>query len=145
MAEMTEMTEITMTTPALLFPAISLLFLAYTNRYLAITKRTRELHHLYNETHSLFIKKQVDSLRTRIRLIIVMQVLAVTGIIFCVVSMGLVFLNIQTYATYIFLSGMVLIVLSLLFSIWELLISTQALNIELENIIENKSPAKFKT
>jgi len=74
-----------------------------------------------------------------------MQVLAVTGIIFCVVSMGLVFLNIQTYATYIFLSGMVLIVLSLLFSIWELLISTQALNIELENIIENKSPAKFKT
>jgi len=141
---MNEITEMTMTTPALLFPAISVLFLAYANRYLAITKRTRELHHLYNETQSLFIKKQVDSLRTRIRLIIVMQLLAVTGIIFCVISMGLVFLSLQPYATYIFLSGMILIVLSLLFSIWELLISTQALNIELENIIENKPPLKFK-
>lgn len=132
------MTEITMTTPALLFPAISVLFLAYANRYLAITKRTRELHHLYNKTHSLFIKKQVNSLRKRIRLIIAMQLLAVTGIIFSVISIGLVFFNLHTYATYIFLSGMGLIVLSLLFSIWELLISTQALNIELENIIEEQ-------
>ena len=35
--------DITITTPALLFPAISVLFLAYANRYLAIVKRTREL------------------------------------------------------------------------------------------------------
>lgn len=132
------MTEITMMTPALLFPAISVLFLAYANRYLAISKRTRELHHRYNKSHDLFIKKQVNSLRKRIQLIIVMQLLAVTGIIFCVISMGLVFISSKAYATYVFLSGMALIVLSLLFSIWELLISTQALNIELENIVENK-------
>lgn len=132
------MTEITMTTPALLFPAISVLFLAYANRYLAISKRTRELHQLYNKTQSLFIKKQVTSLRKRIQLIIVMQLLAVTGIIFSVISMGLVFINLKAYATYVFLAGMALIVLSLLFSIWELLISTQALNIELENIMEDQ-------
>ena len=126
--------DITITTPALLFPAISVLFLAYANRYLAIAKRTRELHSLYNKTQSFFAKKQVESLRKRIRLIIIMQLLAVMGIICCVLTMGLVFLDLQLIATYSFLTGMVFIVLSLLVSMWELLISTQALNIELQNI-----------
>ena len=126
--------DITITTPALLFPAISVLFLAYANRYLAIAKRTRELHSLYNKTQSFFAKKQVESLRKRIHLIIIMQLLAVMGIISCVLTMGLVFIDLQLMATYSFLTGMVFIVLSLLVSMWELLISTQALNIELQNI-----------
>lgn len=126
--------DITITTPALLFPAISVLFLAYANRYLAITNRTRELHGLYKRTQSHFAKKQVESLRKRIRLIIFMQLLAVMGIICCVLTMGLVFLDIQLMATYSFITGMALIVLSLLVSMWELLISTQALNIELQTI-----------
>jgi len=56
------------------------------------------------------------------------------GIICCVLTMGLVFFGLQLMATYTFLVGMVLIVLSLLISMWELMISTQSLNIELENI-----------
>jgi len=126
--------DITITTPALLFPAISVLFLAYANRYLAIVKRTRELHSLYNKTQSYFAKKQVESLRRRIKLIIVMQLFAVMGIISCVLTMGLVFIEQPMYATYAFVTGMLLIVLSLLVSMWELLISTHALNIELQNI-----------
>jgi len=126
--------DITITTPALLFPAISVLFLAYANRYLAIVKRTRELHSLYNKTQSYFLKKQVDSLRRRIKLIIAMQLFSVMGIISCVLTMGLVFIEQQQYATYAFGTGMLLIVLSLLVSMWELLISTHALNIELQNI-----------
>ncbi len=126
--------EVSINTPALLFPAISVLFLAYANRYLAIAKRTRELHSLYNKTQSFFAKKQVESLRKRIRLIIAMQLFAVMGIICCVLTMGLVFFGLQLMATYAFLVGMVLIVISLLISMWELMISTQSLNIELENI-----------
>ncbi len=126
--------EVTITTPALLFPAISVLFLAYANRYLAISKRTRELHSVYNKTQNFFAKKQVESLRKRIRLIITMQLFAVMGIICCVLTMGLVFFGLQLMATYTFLVGMLLIVLSLLISMWELLISTQALNIELQDI-----------
>jgi len=126
--------DITITTPALLFPAISVLFLAYANRYLAIVKRTRELHSLYNKTQSYFLKKQVDSLRRRIKLIIAMQLFSVMGIISCVLTMGLVFIGQPMYATYAFGTGMLLIVLSLLVSMWELLISTHALNIELQNI-----------
>ncbi len=72
--------EITITTPALLFPSISVLFLAYANRYLAIAKRIRELHELFNKTRSSMAKMQVESLRLRIRLIILMQLLAVTGL-----------------------------------------------------------------
>ena len=76
--------DITITTPALLFPAISVLFLAYANRFLAIANRIRELHDRFNKTQSPVAKKQIKSLKQRIRLIITMQILAVTGIINCI-------------------------------------------------------------
>lgn len=128
--------NITITTPALLFPAISVLFLAYSNRYLAIAKRIRELHDLFLRTQNNYAMKQVDSLRKRVRLIIIMQLFAVTGIICSVLTMGLVFFSHNTLAKYAFLVSMILIVFSLLISMWELLISTQALNIELQNMEE---------
>ena len=36
--------DLTLTTPSLLFPAISLLLLAYTNRFLTLANLIRELH-----------------------------------------------------------------------------------------------------
>jgi hypothetical protein len=56
--------DITITTPALLFPAISVLFLAYSNRFLAIANRIREQHNLFNKTQSPVTKKQIDSFET---------------------------------------------------------------------------------
>lgn len=94
--------QISITTPALLFPAISVLFLVYANRYLAISKRTRELHHLYNKTQSFYAKKQVESLRKSICLIIIMQLLAVMGIISCVLTMGLIFFGLEKSPTTVF-------------------------------------------
>jgi len=126
--------DITITTPALLFPAISVLFLAYTNRFLAIASRIREQHNLFNKTKSPVAKKQIESLRQRIRFIIAMQLLAVIGIIGCILSMGLIFYGMQTYGNAAFGVSMIFIVLSLLASISELLISTSALNIELEDM-----------
>lgn len=41
--------EISLTTPALLFPAISLLLLAYTNRFLTLAGLIRNLYKLYKE------------------------------------------------------------------------------------------------
>jgi ABC-type multidrug transport system fused ATPase/permease subunit len=126
--------NITITTPALLFPAISVLFLAYTNRFLAIASRIREQHNLFNKTQSPVTKKQIESLRQRIRFIIAMQLLAVIGIIGCILAMGLIFYGLQSYGNIVFGISMVFIVLSLLASISELLISTKALNIELEDM-----------
>ncbi len=126
--------NITITTPALLFPAISVLFLAYANRFLAIANRIREQHSRFSKTKSPVTKKQIESLRQRIRLIIAMQVLAVTGIISCIVAMGLIFFGLQHYGNITFGASMVFIILSLLASMSELLISTTALNIELEDM-----------
>ncbi|WAK03639.1 DUF2721 domain-containing protein [Methylobacter sp. YRD-M1] len=126
--------DITITTPALLFPAISVLFLAYTNRFLAIASRIREQHNLFNKTQSPVAKKQIESLRLRIRFIIAMQLLAVIGIIGCILSMAQIFYGLQNYGSITFGISMVFIVLSLLASVSELLISTKALNIELEDM-----------
>jgi hypothetical protein len=78
--------ELSITTPALLFPAISLLMLAYTNRFLAIANLIRNLHDKYkkdpNEKH---IVAQIRNLRVRIRLIRNMQAFGVISFLFCVV------------------------------------------------------------
>lgn len=126
--------DITITTPALLFPAISVLFLAYSNRFLAIASRIREQHNLFNKTQSPVAKKQIDSLRLRIRFIVAMQVLGVIGIISCTLAMGLIFYGLQYLGNITFGFSMMFIVLSLLASISELLLSTKALNIELEDM-----------
>jgi hypothetical protein len=44
------MGQISINTPALLFPAITLLMLAYTNRFLALASLIRKLHAHYKET-----------------------------------------------------------------------------------------------
>ncbi|MFU8788581.1 MAG: DUF2721 domain-containing protein, partial [Methylobacter sp.] len=110
------------------------IFLAYSNRILAIANRIREQHNLFNKTQSPVAKKQIDSLRLRIRFIIAMQLLAVTGIICCIIAMGLIFYGHQYYGNLTFGLSMAFIVLSLLASISELLLSTKALNIELEDM-----------
>ncbi|TAK59941.1 DUF2721 domain-containing protein [Methylobacter sp.] len=126
--------DITITTPALLFPAISVLFLAYSNRFLAIASRIREQHNLFNKTQSPVAKKQIDSLKHRIHFIVAMQLLAVIGIICCILAMGLIFYRQQYYGNITFGFSMAFIVLSLLASVSELLLSTKALNIELEDM-----------
>jgi len=63
-----------------------------------------------------------------------MQLLAVIGIICCILAMGLIFYGLQYYGNIAFGFSMAFIVLSLLASISELLISTKALNIELEDM-----------
>lgn len=126
--------DISITTPALLFPAISVLFLAYSNRFLAIASRIREQHNLFNKTQSPVTKKQIDSLRRRIHIIVTMQVFAVIGIISCILAMGLIFYGWQQQGNITFGFSMTFMVLSLLASVNELLLSTKALNIELEDM-----------
>lgn len=64
----------TLTTPGLLFPAISLLLLAYTNRFLVLAQLIRELNAREGDTIRPLVKAQIENLRKRIRLIRRMQV-----------------------------------------------------------------------
>ncbi len=123
-----------LSTPALLFPAISLLLLAYTNRYLGVSSVIRGLHRQINDTNKELIARQIVSLRLRIKLIIWMQILGVLSISFCVVTMFLLFVESAQLGQSMFLISMLLMLFSLAVSLYELKISGHALTIELEDL-----------
>jgi hypothetical protein len=121
-----------LTTPALLFPAISLLLLAYTNRFIVLAQLIRHLHAQNQENLTDAVVRQIANLRLRIILIRRMQALGVSSFILCALSMFLVFVETILVAQYIFGISLFLLVLSLVFSLIEILISTKAIEIELE-------------
>ena len=124
--------SMTLTTPALLFPAISLLLLAYTNRFLAIATLIRNLHKKYrdNPEHSI-IKGQIENLKTRLNLIKNMQIFGISSFFLCVLSMFMIFSDNEQLGNYSFGVSMLLLLLSLGISLREIQISTKALNLEL--------------
>lgn len=127
---------ISLTTPALLFPAISLLLLAYTNRFLAIATLIRNLHRKHQEStdYKEPLVGQIENLRTRLTLIKSMQVVGVSSFFFCVLSMLMLFQNWTALGNYLFGISMVLLLISLGISLRELQISTKALNLELSDM-----------
>ncbi|MDH5380444.1 MAG: DUF2721 domain-containing protein [Cyclobacteriaceae bacterium] len=123
---------ITINTPALLFPAITLLLLAYTNRFLAVATLIRSLHKKHLEfPNQKIILIQIKNLRMRIHLIKWMQIFGVISFVFCVLSMFLIFQNLGLYANFTFGGSMFSLLVSLFISLRELLISTSALEVEL--------------
>jgi hypothetical protein len=124
----------TLTTPALLFPAISLLLLAYTNRFLVLAQLIRKLHNQYEHNLPDLVVRQIDNLRTRITLMQRMQTMGVSSFLFCALSMFLIFIELITVAKYIFGLSLLLLVISLLLSLHEILISTKAIEFELQSI-----------
>ncbi len=132
--------ELTLTTPALLFPAISLLMVAYTNRFLAIGSRIRTLAAQYHQTPDKSLKRQIKSLRQRVVLIRNMQAFGIISLFMCVFCMFTLFAGKVEIAQYIFGLSLVLLMLSLAISFREILISVRALSLELSNLEKNTSP-----
>jgi hypothetical protein len=127
--------EISITTPALLFPAISLLMLAYTNRFLALASLIRNLHSKYKEhSNKEGLLQQIKNLRLRLRLIRLMQFFGVLSLIFCVLSMFLVYKQWMPLAKALFAGSLVAMAASLFLSLSEIQISTKALEIELSDM-----------
>ncbi|NQZ79128.1 MAG: DUF2721 domain-containing protein [Ekhidna sp.] len=126
--------EITLTTPALLFPAISLLLLAYTNRFLAIATLIRQLHQSYLSDPRSVLEGQLKNLRTRLYLIRAMQLFGVTSLLLCVLAMFFIYLEAEVWGSGIFGISLVLLLVSLLISVRELQLSTKALDIELSDM-----------
>ncbi|KAA8480047.1 uncharacterized protein DUF2721 [Arcticibacter tournemirensis] len=134
--------ELTLTTPALLFPAISLLLLAYTNRFLALASLIRNLKNQYSENQNPNLLGQISNIRKRILQVRNMQACGIMGFLICVLSMWLLYNNQQRIAEYAFGLSLMLLMISLLISFRETQISVEALEIELsdleESILENK-------
>ncbi|WP_220806239.1 DUF2721 domain-containing protein [Noviherbaspirillum aridicola] len=123
-----------LTTPALLFPAISLLLLAYTNRFIVLAQLIRHLHSQNQENLTDVVIRQIANLGLRITLIRRMQAMGVLSFLFCALSMFLIFVDMLRSAEYVFGASIFLLVISLIFSLYEILISTKAIEIELEDI-----------
>ncbi len=129
------MNEISINTPALLFPAISLLMLAYTNRFFAIATRVRTLHEEYNlEGNKENIFKQLKILRRRLNMIRNMQALGVASFLCCIICMYFIFRNNMDIAHVLFILSILSLVASLFISLAEIIISTRALELDLSDI-----------
>lgn len=126
--------NVSLTTPALLFPAISLLLLAYTNRFLTIAGLIRNLYKVYMETPNENIKAQIANLKRRVILIRNMQIFGILSLFLCVLSMFLIYEELQFYGSLIFGISLVLLMISLVLSIIEIQISVKALNLQLEDM-----------
>lgn len=126
--------DLTLATPSLLFPAISLLLLAYTNRFLGLASLIRELHAKYVARPDRVIWRQIANLRRRVLLIRNMQVAGAASLLLCVLCMFLLFGGLPTAAQYTFGASLVLMMLSLALSIQEIRISVQALHLELSDM-----------
>lgn len=130
--------EITLTTPALLFPAISLLLLAFTNRFIALANLIRGLKTRYSTTHSSIIAGQIDNLRERLVLIRNMQGLGILSMFLTVLCMFVLFAGETTLGKYLFGTSLLTLLGSLGLSLREIQISVNALNIELSEFEQEK-------
>lgn len=128
------MEELNLSTPALLFSAVSLILLAYTNRFLSYAQLVRTLKEQYVQKHSEVTAAQIDNLRRRLYLTRSMQVLGITSLFLCVITMFLIYIGFHTTAVYVFGIALLLLIASLGISIWEIHISVKALEIHLRDM-----------
>ncbi len=128
--------DFTLSTPALLFPTVSLLMLAYTNRFLTLATIIRGLHDRYKNNEDDNLLGQIANLRYRVYLIRNMQIFGVLSLLFCVISMFALFAGWVPGGQWAFGIALLLMIVSMLISLRELQISVGALDlllVELED------------
>jgi len=126
--------QTTLTTPALLFSAISLILLAYTNRFLAYASLIRGLHEKFKLNPNEMLKGQIANLRRRLHLTKNMQITGVSSLFLCVGTMFLIFVGEDQVAVWIFGIALIMMIASLGISIYEIQISVKALNLHLSDM-----------
>ncbi|MBT7850580.1 MAG: DUF2721 domain-containing protein [Flavobacteriaceae bacterium] len=131
------MEELTLTTPAVLFSAISLIMLAYTNRFLAYAAVIRNLHDIYLERKEKSLIRQIKNLKLRLNLTRWMQIFGISSLLFCVLTMFLIYVHQQNMAVWVFGFALILLIISLALLIKEIQISAQALQYHIADIEEH--------
>lgn len=126
-----------LTTPALLFPAISLLLLAYTNRFLTVATIIRQMHPGEGKAPSQLALRQIGSLRSRVSLIRHMQSCGVVSFLLCALSMFAIFVEHQAAGKILFGLSLLALAVSLVLSLIEVLLSTNALKIVLDDMAKS--------
>lgn len=130
------MEELTLTTPALLFSAISLIMLAYTNRFLAYAAVIRNLHDKFLKEKDDSLLRQIKNLKLRLNLTRWMQIFGISSLLLCVLTMFLIYIGNVEIAVWVFGLALILLIISLLLLIKEIQISAEALQHHIADIEE---------
>ncbi|MBL8051392.1 MAG: DUF2721 domain-containing protein [Anaerolineales bacterium] len=130
--------DFSLTTPALLFPTVSLLLLAYTNRFLTLATIIRNLYNQYHNSQDKTLLPQIDNLRHRVYLIKNMQIFGVLSLLLCVISMFALFAGWMMTSQWLFAIALILMMISLAISLRELQISSGALDLLLTDLEEHE-------
>lgn len=128
------MEELTLTTPAVLFSAISLIMLAYTNRFLAYAAVIRDLHSKYQKNKDKVLIVQIINIKRRLYLTRSMQIFGISSLLLCVLTMFLIYVQLHTLAIWIFGAALILLIVSLSLLIMEIQISVKALEHHISDI-----------
>lgn len=138
--------DISINTPALLFPAISLVMLAYTNRFLALSNRVRSLHDKYveNQANNKTIHAQIKNIRYRLKLIKHMQTLGVITFIACIFCIFFVYINEMLVANIFFALSLIAFTISLIISLIEVQLSNKAIELQLSDIEGLENPGMIE-
>lgn len=134
--------DLSINTPAILFPAISLVMLAHTNRFLALSNRIRSLNERYMKgEQELKVHGQIKNLRYRLHLIKNMQALGVLSFISCIICMYCIYMEWMQAAHIVFAFSLISFSLSLFLSLLEIRKSTKALELDLSGIEGLEDPS----
>lgn len=131
------MEELTLTTPALLFSAISLIMLAYTNRFLAYASVIRSLHDKYLQKKDSILIEQIKNIKKRLYLTRSMQIFGISSLLLCVLTMFLIYIDQNTIAIWVFGLALIFLIISLGLLIVEIQISVKALEHHISDIEGN--------
>jgi hypothetical protein len=132
------MEQLTLTTPALLFSAISLIMLAYTNRFLAYASIIRDLHDRYKKEKDSVLIAQIENIKKRLYLTRNMQILGISSLLLCVLTMFLIYIQQNAVAVWVFGFALILLIASLAVLIIEIQISVKALEHHISDIENNE-------
>ena len=124
------------TVTALMFPAIPLLMSVYSNRFHTLSKLIRELHdeHVYEKHIPHEWKKQFMNLSSRITIIRWTILFAAFGFLFNMLTVFALYLDELFFARIIFGTRCLSMIVSIIFFIREIQISTNALRLHMSDM-----------
>jgi hypothetical protein len=116
-------------TPTLVFPALSVLLLAYTNKFISIVSRYRTLRSQHLSQPSKELYEEMNFLKRRMKLIRNMQIFALGGFAINIISMMVIYYQpIAIYAVFPFIIGLIFVLISLIICIYEIYTSSHIMD-----------------
>jgi hypothetical protein len=126
--------DIQLTAPGLLFSTVSLFLLAYTNRFLTLTKLIRDLYEKYCHEKDENLLCQLQLFQKHVKIIKFVQFICVIAFVFSIISMLFILGDSKLFAAWTFGISLSFLMLSLMVCIYEIYISTNALEISVPKL-----------